>query len=163
MDFLKVVDLVDFDLERVLSEFRNFQVLESSSEFKVKCGLTKLKFLRRVDGAIHPDIRIFEEGRLFLLREPLTKKSEDSRAAAPKQRLSQPQRMQSSHQKPKRRKTAHLVPGPAGGAAPRYWSGATGSTAVPQPFSAWGPSQPAYPPPKRAPRSSCRPSRRRCR
>lgn len=151
MDFLKVVDHVDFDLERVLTGFRQYQILESSSEIKVRRGLTEVKFLKRLDGLVHPDIRIFEEGRLFLLREPLSAPptGQSSSSSTPEQPL--PKASQTSHSQKKRRKTAHLAPGPPLGQGLRYWSGATGSAAAPQPFSAWGPSPPKFPPPRRTP------------
>lgn len=149
---LSDVGHVDFDLDRILQGFSTNKVLESSSEPKVRSCLSKVKFLKRLDSLAHPHIRIFKEGRLFLLLEHINPREtgSSSRPTAPTPSVHKASKVKSP-QPQRRKKTAHLVPGPPQGQALRYWSGATGSDEAPQPFMKWGPSPPKFPPPHRPP------------
>lgn len=145
VDFVRVADCKDFDVNKLGDAFPHAEKLHSATEISFRCRMTKARFMKRLDKIVHHSIRIFEQDNQFFLREPLDKVL-SSESSGPCQPAHPPPAPKATQQKKPRGKArqVHLVP-----AAPqrhRYWCGAAGGNERPEPFSACRPSAPRAPP-----------------
>lgn len=115
VDFCRVIDCKDFDLEALQNAFRSMQMVVDKSEMVVSTKMPKAQVMIRLDKALAKTIRLFEMGSQFFLCEPLVEKK------GPTKESQAPRASPSPATSPPPKKRAHLVPPSTG--TPRYWSG----------------------------------------
>lgn len=79
IDFCRVIDRKEFDLEALQNAFRSMQIVVDTSEMVAHTKLSKTQVMMRLDKTLAKTIRLFEMGSHFFLCEPLIVKKADNK------------------------------------------------------------------------------------
>lgn len=86
VDFLKVIDYSDFDVNRLTDGMPKREKLDGATEITFKTRPRNGPFMKELDKLVHPSVRIFEQENQCYLREPLSLSSAAKAAPAHPQR-----------------------------------------------------------------------------